>query len=363
MITCNKQRSLRAVLNFAFIFLSITTCFAQTGTSKTIDNSIEEYLSSANSRGHFSGAVLIAKDGKIILDKGYGMANYEEGIPAAPNTKFRLASLTKQFTAMAIMILQEKGKINVQDPVSKYLNDPPPAWNAITIYHLLTHTSGIPDLLRLPGFEKMKREKHTPAELIEFFKNRPLDFVPGENFTYSNSGYILLGYIIEKITGSSYSNFLRATIFEPLGMKDTGFETEPGMSKQKATGYYLDHEQIVSSAYVDMTVPFSAGGLYSTVEDLYKWDQALYTEKLVSKKSRDAMFTPYRNNYGFGFVISRLYDRKFISHSGSIEGFATYIARYPDDRVTIIVLNNVGGSQPPVGRMAINLAAILFGNN
>jgi CubicO group peptidase (beta-lactamase class C family) len=112
-----------------------------------------------------------------------------------------------------------------------------------------------------------------------------------------------------------------------------------------------------------MTVPFSAGGLYSTVEDLYKWDQALYTEKLVSKKSLDAMFTPYRNNYGFGFVISRLYDRKFISHSGSIEGFATYIARYPDDRVTIIVLNNVGGSQPPVGRMAINLAAILFGNN
>ncbi len=319
---------------------------------------VDAYMNAAQKLKWFSGSILLAKGGQVLVSKGYGMADYELDVANTPQTKFRLGSVTKQFTAMAVMELQEKGLLRVEDPVKKFLPDYPNG-DKITIRHLLTHTSGIPNFTDFPDYVTTMALP-TPAEkIVERFKDKPLEFAPGEKFKYSNSGYILLGYLIEKISGKSYEAFLKENIFDRLNMNDSGYDHNNTVLHNRASGYDLSGGEIRNSQYVDMSIPFAAGALYSTVEDLYKWDRALDTEKLLKKGSLDEMFTPFKNNYAYGWFIGEFNGHKRVSHAGGVNGFSTDIARYVSDDACVIVLNNFGTGF--TGKISQALAAILFG--
>jgi len=341
--------------------LTATTCLA-----KDIEAKVDEYISAYLKIGNFGGSILIAKDGRILLSKGYGMADLEHDVPNTPQTIFRLGSVTKQFTSMAMMQLQEKQLLNVDDPIAKYLPTYPNG-EEITIHHLLTHTSGIPDFGDFPDLQKTIMIPSPVEKTIERFKDKPLEFTPGEKFKYSNSGYILLGYIIEKVSGTSYEEFLEENIFQPLNMMSSGYDHHHTLLKHRASGYSIGGGGLTNAAYIDMSIPHAAGALYSTVEDLYLWDRALYTEKLVKKSSLDRIFTPFveaesgtiKAHYAYGWNVLSLFDRKVITHGGGIDGFRTNIARYVDDDVCIVVLSNI--ETAPVEKISMDLAAIVFG--
>ncbi|MFH1831675.1 MAG: serine hydrolase [bacterium] len=333
----------------------------------SLKSKLDKYIKAYVDLEKFSGSVLVAKDGKIVLCKGYGMANYELDVPNTPETIFRLGSVTKQFTAMAIMQLQEKGLLSVEDTLSKYISDYPNGEN-ITIHQLLAHTSGIPEILKFPESKKKKIKPQTLEQLIEIFKNKPLDFEPGEKHSYSNSGYILLTYIIEKVSGKKYETFLKENIFDPIGMKNTGCDQFKAIIKNRASGYTRDGDLLVNADYIDMSFPAGAGVLYSKLEDLFLWNQALNSEKLLSQKSRDAMFTPHvivntndpkSLSYGYGLRMGKKHNRNVILHTGGIDGFASIFCRYPDDNVCIIILSNFEFSNK--SKIADDLAAIVFG--
>jgi D-alanyl-D-alanine carboxypeptidase len=308
----------------------------------------------------FMGSALVAKGGTVLVKKGYGMANVELDVPNSPETKFRLGSITKQFTATSILQIASQGKLSVEDKVSKYVPDAPAAWKDITIHHLLTHTSGLPNYTSFPDYLKKMREPVTSLQLIAVFKDRPLDFEPGSKFRYSNSGYAALGYIIEKVSGEKYEDYLRKHIFDPLDMSDTGYDHDTTILKQRAAGYMLSKDGKIRNAdYLDMSIPYSAGSMYSTLEDLYRWDRSLYTDKVLPREWREKMFTPFLNNYAYGWFRAPLFGHKMTSHGGGINGFSTAINRFPDDDVCIVVLSNLASSS--IGALANALAAIVFG--
>ena len=348
------------VLCLCFVqFIPAQTAAAAAPTTEQITAKIDEYMNAAVKVENFSGSILAARDGKPIVNKGYGMANIELNVPNTPDTVFRLGSVTKQFTTAAIMLLAERGKLNVNDPACKYLTDCPAAWQPMTIKNLMTHTAGVPNYTSFPDFAKTAVLPMTNDQMIALFRDKPLDFAIGEKYAYSNSGYFLLGAIIERASGKSYADFLRENIFAPLGMKNTGYDVSARIIKNRATGYAKQGGEFVNAAYMDMTIPGAAGALYSTTGDLLLWDQALYTEKLVSRKTLDEMFTPVKSGYGYGWGIGKQFDRQKISHGGGIYGFATDIARFPSDKLTVIVLSNVQGA--PAGRISNDLSAIVFG--
>lgn len=357
----NAPNRLAALL--ALCLLLLAQASAQTAAApppaQEMTRKVDEYMNAAMRVNRFSGAVLLARDGRPIVSRGYGMANIELDVPNTPQTVFRLGSVTKQFTATAIMLLQERGKLHADDPICKHLSDCPQAWQPITIKNLLTHTAGIPNYTEFPDFSKTAAAEATAGELIGRFRDKPLQFALGEKFAYSNSGYYLLGTIIERTSGKPYADFLQENIFAPLGMKQSGYDDPVRIIKNRAAGYARTSDGLINAAPISMSTAYAAGALYSTVEDLLLWDQALYTDKLVSRKSLDEAFTPFKSNYGYGWSIGKRFDRQVIGHGGGIFGFSTYIARYPADRVTVIVLSNVEGA--PSGEIANSLAAIVFG--
>jgi D-alanyl-D-alanine carboxypeptidase len=317
----------------------------------------DAFVSAFVNQGKFMGSVLVAKDGKPVFRKGYGFANLEWDIPNTPDTKFRIGSITKQFTAMAILQLVEAGKLSLEDPVKKYYSEAPAAWEKITIHHLLTHTSGIPSYTSLPNFFRDKaRDPMKPAEIVKLTQDKPLEFEPGEKMVYNNTGYVLLGHVIEKVSGGDYGAYMRKNIFEPLGMKDSGYDEHKIVIKKRASGYSPDR---TNAPYLDMTLPHAAGALYSTVDDLLIWDQALYAGKLISKESYEKMFTPVKNDYAYGWVVRTSGGRKEIAHGGGIHGFNTAFIRFSDDRVTVAVFANLNG--PWADRIAKDLAKMHFG--
>lgn len=311
------------------------------------------------------GSVLIARDNESVFSRGYGSANLEWNIPNSPSTKFRIGSLTKQFTAASILLLEERGKIRIEDPVKRYLPDAPATWDSVTVFSLLTHTSGVADFTRFPNFQSLKVFPATAEDIVAWFRDKPLDFPTGEQFSYSNSGYALLGYLLEKISGRSYKQFVEENIFMPLGMKDSGYDSNTILTN-RAAGYSPGVCTItrtppcsgpVNAAFVDMSVPYAAGGLYSTTLDLWRWEQALFGGKLLSARSVLKMTTPYRSNYGFGLAADVTSAGRVIYHNGAIDGFHAFLAYYPDDKVTIVVLGNLDGSAPDeigvtLGRLA-----------
>jgi CubicO group peptidase (beta-lactamase class C family) len=308
----------------------------------------------------FMGSVLVARGNEIIFSKGYGSADLEWDVPNSPNTKFRLGSVTKQFTAASILMLEERGKLSVNDPVKKYIPDAPAAWDKITIMNLLTHTSGIPNFTGFPDYPKLEPFTTTTAQLVARFRDKPLEFAPGEKWNYSNSGYVLLTYLLEKISGGTYEAFVRENIFTPLGMKDSGVDSNAEVIHHRASGYVFQKGHFENAGFINMTVPQGAGALYSTTEDLLKWEQGLYGGKLLKAASLEKMTTPFKNDYAFGLMVTTTGGHKRIEHGGGIEGFNTDLAYYPDDKLTVVVLSNVNGNAP--GEIAGKLAALARGD-
>jgi CubicO group peptidase (beta-lactamase class C family) len=325
----------------AILLLLASTCLAQDNVSR-MEQVVQSYVDSKQ----FMGAALVARDGKVLLSTGYGFANLEWGVANSPASKFRLGSITKQFTAACILLLEERGKLKVDDPVKKYMTDAPAAWDKVTIFNLLTHTSGIPSFTGFPDYASTEAIATTPEKLVARFRDKPLEFQPGEKWNYSNSGYVLLGYLIEKISQQSYSEFVQENIFTPLGMKDSGYDSNSAIILHRASGYTPSAKGTIHAGYIDMSIPFSAGSLYSTTEDLLRWEQGLMGGKLLSVASLAKMTTPFKNDYAFGLAVHAVNGHKVIEHGGGIEGFNTEIAYYPEDKLTVVVLANLNGGVP-----------------
>lgn len=341
------------------MFALAALALAPLARAEDLTSKFTQYMDACVEVDHFSGSVLVTKGGETLFSQGYGLANVEHRVPNAPDTKFRLGSITKQFTAMAILILNEQGKLKLDDPIGKYIDDAPKAWEGVTIHHLLTHTSGVHSYTSDLEYAMKMAHPETVKTMIARFKGKPLDFKPGEKFSYSNSGYFLLGAVIEKVTGKSYQAFLKAAIFDPLGMKDTGYDHPKTVLPHRASGYMRGPAGLENAPYLDMAQPYAAGSLYSTVEDLARWDRALAAGKLISKDFYTKMYTPAKGDYAYGWSVTTRSGRKEIGHGGGINGFATQILRYPEQDVCAIVLCNVLPTNP--GKVARDLAAIALG--
>lgn len=309
----------------------------------------------------FTGSILVSRNGVPVFRQGFAMADREWDVANTPDTKFRLGSITKQFTATAILLLAEEGKLSVDDPVSKFYADAPAAWSKITIKHLLTHTSGIPSYTSIPGFfDKSSKLPLSPVEIVKLTQDKPLEFEPGSRFAYDNTGYVLLGVVIEKASGQAYADFLRARIFAPLSMGDTGYDLPATVLRRRAHGYQPGPDgQLVNADYLDMTLPYAAGSLYSTVDDLSKWDRAIVAGKLLRPASWTAAFTDYGHGYGYGWFLDKMGQHRRIQHGGGINGFSAALHRYPDEGVAVIALGNAMSSQSE--RIASQLAQLCFG--
>ena len=351
----------------AVLLLLTGTVFSARAYGQDAAKEIDDLLTRYHDYGQFNGSVLVAKGGNVVYKKGFGLADMEWNIPNAPDTKFRLGSITKQFTSMLIMQRVEQGQLRLEGHLSDYL----PYYlketgDKITLRHLLSHTSGIPNYTELPHFfREVSRNPYEVKEFVQKYCSRDLEFEPGSKFSYSNSGYFILGAILEQLTGKSYETLLHERILEPLGMKDTGYDHWDTILPHRAVGYEKSLKGFHRAAYLDMSIPYSAGSLYSTVEDLHRWDQALYTEKLVSAKSREIMFTPFLGDYAFGWVVKKQLvgpnagPRVVIGHEGGINGFNTLITRIPEDRNLVVFLNNTGGA--PLEEAARGVINILYG--
>lgn len=354
------MRPCSCFLHLALVLALVGPAAADVAPASEVASKAEEYMTARAARDKFSGTILIAQDGKPIIRRAYGLANIELDVPCKPETVYRLGSITKQFTATAVLILQEQGKLKLSDPVSKYVPKAPKSWDKITIEHLLTHTSGIPNYTGLPSFAKLMTTKLALPELIATFKDLPLDFPPGEKFKYSNSGYIVLGQVIETATAKPYERFLKDAILGPLGMGASGYDNPIVILKNRAAGYSKFLGLVIANAdYIDMSLPHAAGALYSTVDDLLKWDQAITTAKLVPAKSLEAMFTPRKGNYGYGWMIERKFGLTRQQHGGRIPGFVAMIERFPAEKLLIVILSNQ--DYAPISRISDDLAAIVLG--
>ena len=264
---------------------------------------MEEVIQARVKDSSFMGSVLVARDAEIVLNKGYGFANVEWQIANSPTTRFRLGSLTKQFTSASILLLEERGKLKIEDHIKQYVPDAPAAWDAITIYNLLTHTSGLPNYTALPDFATTMGTKVTPQQIVAKFRDRPLDFEPGTKMLYSNSGYIVLGLIIETVSGESYASFLQKNLFDPIGMKDSGYDSSTAISPRRASGYTPGPDGPLNAAFLDMSIPYAAGALYSTTEDLLRWEKALFGGKVLKAASLEKMTKPFKNDYALGVSV------------------------------------------------------------
>jgi CubicO group peptidase (beta-lactamase class C family) len=304
----------------------------------------------------FMGTILVAKDGAVIFEKSRGLANVEWQVPNTPSTRFRIGSVTKQFTAVAILLLEERGLLAIDDPVSKYLPDAPDAWGTVTLYHLLTHTSGIPSLTSFPDFGTWKLSAPSVAESVAHFRERPLEFAPGQEFAYSNSGYLLLGHLIERVSGQTYEAFVKDNLLDPLGLVETGYDSNATIVPQRASGYQHKSSGLVNAPYINMLVPHAAGALYSTTGDLLRWTQGLFSGKLLSPASLERMTTPHKGGYAFGLFVRTIGGRKIIEHGGSIDGFSAYLSYSPEEKLTVAVLANINGPADTLGRQLTQVA-------
>lgn len=319
---------------------------------------LDQYLTTETEKKAFSGSVLIAQNGKILLKKGYGYANVEWDQPNTADTVFRIASLTKGFTALATLKLEEQGRLSLKDPLSKYIPNFPRG-NQITLEQLLTHTSGIRDYTAAPDFPLIMGSPVSLDTLLNRIKAQPYDSSPGSTFRYNNSGYILLGMVLEKVTGKPYAAVLQELILNPLGLTHTGYDENQVPVKNLASGYVYTGGILYNAPALDLSNVYAAGGMRSTLNDLYTYSQAFNDPNLLKKENWQRLFTPVREHYGLGWVIEPLGQEQAIYHTGSIPGYSSILARFPDENLTIIILSNLTGV--PVKEMTENLAAITLG--
>ena len=311
------------------------------------------------------GTALVVKEGKVIYRKAFGKAHLELDVDMKPDYIFRIGSITKQFTACAIMKLLEEGKLSLQDDINKHITDYPTHGHTITIEHLLTHTSGIKSYTDLGDFEAQMRKDRTPEELIDYFKNEPLDFAPGEQYKYNNSAYALLGFIIEIVSGCTYEQYIDSVFFQALDMGNSHYGNTSRIIRNRAAGYQKNGESYENADFLSMTLPFSAGGLLSNVDDLYLWYDAVMNDKVISRSSREKAHTTYvlkngkPTGYGYGWVLGNIQGSPMISHGGGINGYLTASLYLPEEAVFVAVFSNCDGNQP--GKLAIKMAAMTIG--
>lgn len=321
-------------------------------------SAVDAYVRRQMERRHIAGvSVAVVQDGNVVLAKGYGLASVELGVPATADTAYQLASVTKTFTATAVMMLVREGKIALDDKITERLPDLPEAWKDVTIHHLLSHTSGIKSYTSVRDFHKSARKDYARREILDLVSKEPLEFQPGERWNYSNTGYFLLGMLIEDVAGKPYGEFMDERVFKPLGMTRTRANDLRAIVPDRAPGYQWDGKELKNGEYVSPSQPFAAGMLISSVNDLVKWDAALASHALLDEQSSERMWTPTRLSdgreagYGYGWETSEINGHRRVSHGGGIPGFSTELARFPDEKLTVIVLANTeGGHAGPIAR-------------
>ncbi|MFC2135110.1 serine hydrolase domain-containing protein [Bacteroidota bacterium] len=320
------------------VFFSVITS-AQDNISKKIADYVEPYVESKN----FGGGILVVKDGKTIFEKYYGMANYELGVPVTAETKFNIASVSKSFTAASILLLQERGKLDVTDRVSKFLSDYPNG-DSITIHHLLIHSTGIPRIIFFPEYHELNKQYYTTAEVVDLFKDKPLAFQPGERSSYSNPNYILLAYLVEKISEMSFSEFLYKNIFNPLDMSNTALNIgNNDLILNRADGYeVVGFNEYENTEYANPSILVGASSIYTTVTDLNKWMNGLLSGKILNSESLAQMFKTHSGSRGYGWMLPERSERKVYTLGGwSNNGFVSDLTHIPDENLTIIMLSNI----------------------
>jgi CubicO group peptidase (beta-lactamase class C family) len=343
----------------ALVLLLLVPCRA--AAQDVAADRIDAYLRDEMARQQIPGlAVAVIKDGHIVLARGYGLANVEHQVPVKPETVFQSGSLGKQFTAAAVLLLVEQGRLSLDDRITKYLPEGAPRWNAIRVRHLLTHTGGTTDYP--PNFDF--RRDYTEDALVKRAAAIPLAFAPGTKWSYSNIGYLLLGALIHRVTGEFYGDFLKTKIFEPLGMATTRIISEADIVTNRAAGYRLVNGELKNQDWVSPTLNTTAdGSLYLSVLDLAKWDAALYSERILRRASLERMWTPVSLNsgkthpYGFGFALGAVRGHRIVEHGGSWQGFRSAIVRFPDDRLTVVLLANLAQTDAP--KLAHAVAALV----
>ena len=346
----------RAPYILPLLLLLSLTCFAQNGVS----NKVDEYIRAEMVAQQIPGVSLaVIKNGEIVIARGYGLANVEHQVPVKPETIFQSGSMGKQFTATAVMMLAEEGKLSLDDKITKYFLDGPAAWNNITVRHLLTHTSGMTDY---PDDFDLRRD-YTEDELVQRIKAIPLAFQPGEKWSYSNLAYVMLGVLIHKVSGKFYGDFLQERVFQPLGMSTTRVISETDIVPNRAAGYRLVNGQLKNQNWVSPSLNTTAdGALYLTVYDAAKWDAALYGEKLLKRSSLETMWTAVKLNdgkthpYGFGWALGEVRGHRVVEHGGAWQGFKAQISRYLDDKLTVVVFANQARANP--AKIAHGVAAL-----
>ena len=349
------------VWRLAVIVLVMTgTVLCQTPASHP--DAVAQYVNAEMARQHVPGvALLVARNGEIVRAQGFGFSNVELQVPVKPETLFQSGSMGKQFTATAIMMLVEEGKIGLDDSITKYFPEAPGTWKAVTIRHLLTHTGGFTDYPKDFNF----RKDYTEDELLKIVAAMPLAFPPGTKWSYSNLGYLTLGILIHRVTGNFYGDMLQARIFRPLGMQTTRIMSEADIIPNRAAGYRLVKGELKNQEWVAPALNTTAdGSLYFSILDLAKWDAALYSEKLLKRSSLEQMWTvarlnngrPNSGDYGFGWEITTAHGHRVVGHSGSWQGFKTQISRYVDDKLTVVVLANLAEADP--GKIGQHVARI-----
>ncbi|WP_106792291.1 serine hydrolase [Aquimarina sp. Aq78] len=347
-------------LGITFLLLLLCIAIPLTSFSQSIEEKFDTLLQERYKPDGPGATVLVAKQGKIIYHKAFGLANIELQVPMKPNNVFEIGSITKQFTSVAILMLMEQGKLTIQDEITKFIPDYPTHGKKITIHHLLNHTSGIKSYTSM-NLSEIAAKDMTPTELINYFKNEPMDFDPGEKWLYNNSGYIILGFIIEKISGQSYEDFVEQNIFTPLAMNNSYYGSKREVIKNRASGYQT-REGYVNSAYLSMTLPYAAGSLMSTVEDLHKWQNAVNTNVLVKAETIKKAFqnTTLKNGkptyYGYGWSVNEIKGIPTIEHGGGIFGYTSYQIYIPEEDVHAAILTNCNCNSPT--DITIRIAAI-----
>jgi CubicO group peptidase (beta-lactamase class C family) len=358
-----KSVSIFSICILAFIF-----SFGQNSKDKTLGKKLDQLLSAKFKPTEPGCEIFIAKKGQVIYKKAFGSASIELNTPVQPDMVFNLGSITKQFTAICILQLVEQGKISLQDSVQQYVKNFPTKGYTITIENLLTHTSGIKDYLQIDyGQPYMERWDFSPAAVIDSFKNQPLEFEPGTKFQYSNSGYFLLGYIIETVTGKTWQEYVKKNIFVPLGLTHTYTDSPNEIIPGRVYGYMNNNGHFEKADYWSATLPYAAGAIISNVEDLYKWHKGLYEYKILKKEILEKAFTSFKlknglsTGYGYGWFIKKSNNFFSIEHSGGMVGFVTNEIYYPDEDVFIALLFNSGNA--PKDELSVRLSEWALGRS
>jgi D-alanyl-D-alanine carboxypeptidase len=342
----NKRCLHPAIVLVVSAALAAQACSGPSAANESLAKKIDAVMSEVYKPGEPGAAIIVRKDGRTVFRKGYGMADLELGVPIEPDMVFRLGSITKQFTAVSILMLADEGKLSLDDEITKFLPEYPTQGRRITVEHLLTHTSGIQSYTDMPEWLPLWRKDFTVRELVDFFKDKPMQFEPGERWAYNNSGYILLGAIIENISGESYASFVDSRIFKPLGMTHSFYGSAERIIPRRVPGYQAGTNGFINAPYLSMTQPYAAGSLLSSVDDLAVWSDAVFSGKLLKKEWLDRAWTPCKlrngesTGYGYGWFISNDRGHRAIEHGGGINGFTTYEMTFPEDGLFLAILTN-----------------------